>query len=486
MRQPNKMRRRDGLHPHLSDYCANSGEQDTCLRREFCVLSLPHSKLLVSYYLYQVTQTHRDSAVGRAEQHTSSANKAMKGLFAEARQPEVQATAFKFGFKLGGDEDQSDDDAQQTTTKKKKPNKKKKKKPLLAADGADGVDALQHHLSTVTLSNDDETQQPHDREHDADHIDSAAGGLSKSQKKNMKRKAKKTEEAQTNTSATSAPQLSQSTASTGATKVDHANSVTSKTSVAKNSKGPADSSNSASKPDAASPAKAVPKLSQTSKNTHVHSTASTTATTKEDWEIEIEKAIQENAKLAAQQRKDSATKKSKADASGVRSAGLSPKKQPPPTSNTTTSSSGAPHFLSAKDPELDDASKLRYKYGMGRNLVAIGPAKVRDPNWLPPPPGLTRQVPNSAGAVASVGAQKIGAAAADSSISNSVSSGIVGGSEPVGAVLGMAGAFSKRGAAKPASSGTSTGAAVSAASAEQSSTEEVSHSSPFSFSFGGL
>jgi chemotaxis protein histidine kinase CheA len=412
----------------------------------------------------------------------------MKGLFAQARQPEVQATAFKFGFKLGGDEDESDDDAQQTTTKKKKPNKKKKKKPLLAADGADGVDALQHHLSTVTLSNDDEAQEPHDPEHDAYHIDSAAGGLSKSQKKNMKRKAKKTEEAQTTTSATSAPQLSQSTASTGATRVDHANSVTSKESVAKNSKGPAGCSNSASKPDAALPAKAVPKLSQTSKNTHVHSTASTTATTKEDWELEIEKAIQENAKLAAQQRKDSATKKSKADTTSARSAGLSPNKQPPPTSNTTTSSSGAPHFLSAKDPELDDASKLRYKYGMGRNLVAIGPAKVRDPNWLPAPPGLTRQVPNSAGAGGVTSrAQKIGAVAADSFISNSVSSGIVGDSEPVGAVRCVAAAFSKKGAIQSASSGGANAAAApSAAGAEQGSTEEVSHSSPFSFSFGGL
>jgi hypothetical protein len=435
---------------------------------------------------------HRDSAFGRTDQHTSSTNKAMKGLFAQARQPEVQATAFKFGFKLGGDDEESEDDAQQTTTKKKKPNKKKKKKPLLAADGADGVNALQHHLSTVTLSNNDQTQEPHDREHDADHIDSAAGGLSKSQKKNMKRKAKKTEEAQTNTSATSAPQLNQSTASTGVTKVDHANSVTSKASVAKNSKGPAGSSNSASKPDAASPTKAVPKLSQTSKNTHVHSTASTTATTKEDWELEIEKAIRENAKLAAQQRKDSAAKKPKGDTTGARSAGLSPKKQPPPISNANTSSSssssGAPHFLSAKDPELDDASKLRYKYGMGRNLVAIGPAKVRDPNWLPPPPGLTRQVPNSAGvsSIAIVGALKIGAVAVDSSVSNKVSSGIVGGSESVTAVRSVAGAFNKKGAIMPARSGANAAAAVSAAGTEQSSTEELSHSSPFSFSFGGL
>jgi hypothetical protein len=446
-----------------------------------CELSLPHSKLVVRRY--QVI--HWDLAFRRKEQHTPLTNKAMKGLFAQARQPEVQATAFKFGFKLGGDDEESEDDAQQTTTKKKKPNKKKKKKPLLAADGADGVDALQHHLSTVTLSNNDETQEPHDREHDADHIDSAAGGLSKSQKKNMKRKAKKTEEAQTNTSATSAPQLSQSTASTGATKVDHANSVTSKASVAKSSKGPAGSSNIASKPDAASPAKAVPKLSQISKN-NANSSVTTIATGKEDWELEIEKAIQENAKLAAQQRKDSAPKMSKADTTGARSAGLSPKKQPPPTSNTTTSSSSAPHFLSAKDPELDDASKLRYKYGMGRNLVAIGPAKVRDPNWLPAPPGLTRQVPNSAGAggVASVGAQKIGAAGADSSVSNSVSSGIVGGSEPASAVRSGAGAFSKKGAIKPASSGAN--ASLASTAAEQSSTEEVSHSSPFSFSFGGL
>lgn len=48
-----------------------------------------------------------------------------------------------------------------------------------------------------------------------------------------------------------------------------------------------------------------------------------------------------------------------------------------------------PHFRSHRDPELDEQSKLLYKYGQGRNLVAIGPKKVRDPQWaLLPPPGF--------------------------------------------------------------------------------------------------
>lgn len=47
-----------------------------------------------------------------------------------------------------------------------------------------------------------------------------------------------------------------------------------------------------------------------------------------------------------------------------------------------TSSSSAPSFISPKDPKLDDKMKMRSKYGNGKNLVAIGPQKVRDPLWL--------------------------------------------------------------------------------------------------------
>ena len=95
-----------------------------------------------------------------------------------------------------------------------------------------------------------------------------------------------------------------------------------------------------------------------------------------------------------------------------------------------------PHFISSKDPELDEATKLRFKYGMGRNLVAIGPAKVRDPNWLPPPPGLTRPT------------------------------------------APMKGIFSK--SVSPEKK-----APVKASTVASEVTEEV-HSSPFSFSFNGL
>ena len=38
--------------------------------------------------------------------------------------------------------------------------------------------------------------------------------------------------------------------------------------------------------------------------------------------------------------------------------------------------------MSPNDPELDTKSKMFAKYGQGRNLVAIGPRKVKDPSWL--------------------------------------------------------------------------------------------------------
>ncbi len=39
-------------------------------------------------------------------------------------------------------------------------------------------------------------------------------------------------------------------------------------------------------------------------------------------------------------------------------------------------------FMSPNDPELDPKLKLLAKYGQGKNLVAIGPKKVKDPSWL--------------------------------------------------------------------------------------------------------
>jgi hypothetical protein len=41
-----------------------------------------------------------------------------------------------------------------------------------------------------------------------------------------------------------------------------------------------------------------------------------------------------------------------------------------------------PRFMSPNDPELDSKSRLFAKFGQGKNLVAIGPKKVRDPSWL--------------------------------------------------------------------------------------------------------
>jgi hypothetical protein len=50
---------------------------------------------------------------------------------------------------------------------------------------------------------------------------------------------------------------------------------------------------------------------------------------------------------------------------------------------------GGVSFVSAKDSELDEAAKLKLKYGNGKNLVAIGPPKRRGhPAWIQPPPGF--------------------------------------------------------------------------------------------------
>lgn len=43
-----------------------------------------------------------------------------------------------------------------------------------------------------------------------------------------------------------------------------------------------------------------------------------------------------------------------------------------------------PVFVTASDPGLDTSAKAKAKFGKGKNLVAVGPAKVRDANWLQP------------------------------------------------------------------------------------------------------
>ena len=47
-----------------------------------------------------------------------------------------------------------------------------------------------------------------------------------------------------------------------------------------------------------------------------------------------------------------------------------------------TTSNDKYHFLSYKDPILTEEDKLKLKFGNGKNLVAIGPKKVRDNKWL--------------------------------------------------------------------------------------------------------
>jgi len=60
-----------------------------------------------------------------------------------------------------------------------------------------------------------------------------------------------------------------------------------------------------------------------------------------------------------------------------------------PVGSTTTASSvfhslhsEVPHFFRHKDPELDAKQQLKAKFGDGKNLVAIGPPKVRGSSWL--------------------------------------------------------------------------------------------------------
>lgn len=60
-----------------------------------------------------------------------------------------------------------------------------------------------------------------------------------------------------------------------------------------------------------------------------------------------------------------------------------------PTKKNEPSSSSF-SFKSHKDPELSEEQRSLFRYGNGKNLVAIGPPKARDPIWkLPLPPGLT-------------------------------------------------------------------------------------------------
>lgn len=325
----------------------------------------------------------------------------MNSLFKATRKEPAAASVFKFSFKLGGDEDLEED----APTKKKNKNKKKKKKPSAGVAEIDNSSTLDVTISpeNVRPLNDEvdemesllkEVQISVERQQTSLEEDGATNTaaieektLSKSQKKNLqKKKAKKSAEVGTPEDVTSI------------------------------------NDDDIPKKIASSQAKPSTKASAPKAK-------------------EIEPIIESDDEFAIPEPKVSKKNKSKKP---------EPKAKAKPASVTTKPTglafahlaaaepvSRGPHFISSKDPEQDEATKLRFKYGMGRNLVAIGPAKVRDPNWLPPPPGLTRPT----------------------------------------ATAPMKGIFSK--SASPEKK-----APVKTSLAAEA-TEEV-HSSPFSFSFNGL
>jgi len=330
----------------------------------------------------------------------------MNGLFKASKKEPVGAGVFKFSFKLGGDEDLEES----APSKKKNKNKKKKKKPTASVElngseitngddkdesvesndagcvtnGVDGViDALSHAHISNNQSNPAETAPTEDKP------------LSKSQKKNLQKKnAKKAVEA--------LPGL------TGASQ---------EVSIPPGSKTPLQSKIDRQPKNAAKAFKS--------------DTAPIVSVSDDEFAVPEPKTPKNKKSKAQPKAKPKVVHEPKA--AGLAFAHLA---APEPQKG--------PHFISSKDPELDEATKLRFKYGMGRNLVAIGPTKVRDPNWLPPPPGLTR-------------------------------------STPLAGVFG--GGSNGNGVSKVNSPVKTTPAKIGAADA--AAADEV-HSSPFSFSFNGL
>lgn len=307
---------------------------------------------------------------------------------------------FKFSFKLGGDEDLEEN----TAVKKKNKNKKKKKKPAAGSAGVNGTENVDEHdkdelaaeIGAVDASNDavvdvvgDSLSQVCISGEEVSSVGTTPvedKPLSKSQKKNLQKKnAKKASEAQP--LAADAPPRT--------------------TDI---------------------PLKSKPNQQPKEAANVVKSDINAAVTISDDEFAIPEPKAPKNKKPKAQPKpKSKATHDPKP--TGLAFAHLAAPEPPK-----------GPHFISSKDPELDEATKLRFKYGMGRNLVAIGPAKVRDPNWLPPPPGLTRSTP-------------------------------------------LTGVFSNTCASKVSSPVKATPAKTNAA--DTAGAEEV-HSSPFSFSFNGL
>lgn len=97
-----------------------------------------------------------------------------------------------------------------------------------------------------------------------------------------------------------------------------------------------------------------------------------------------------------QQQAPNNSSSSKVTSKGANSAATKTTSKAP---TTKASSTTAPHgisFISAKDSELDEATRLKVKYGQGKNLVAIGPPKRKGvPAWIQPPPGFEDVTPAS-------------------------------------------------------------------------------------------
>lgn len=384
----------------------------------------------------------------------------MKGLFKEVKKEPTQAGVFKFAFKLGFDEDELEEPAVKSAAKKNK-NKKKKKKKSSSTDA---------HNNATGMDDDENDDEGEEVEHggppaplpdgtqdhnsvsstaavelalnslslgntcDSTPIESASAtqqntvaaseatqqsALSKSQKKNLKKKkAKKAGGGDTEGTEETEGVQQESTHQTVLP---------------------------------ASKSSATPSKVAGSKPSNTSKTTTEQPAKKDDEQARREallKAQQIRAMLDLHEQKQSPVPASTVQGGSSHHS----------SSGTGSGNAGVrvPHFLSSKDPELDEASRLRYRYGMGRNLVAIGPIKVRDPNWLPPPPGLTKKAQAPAGTATATTAPA--------------------------AISPFKKGIAKTSGAK-AAGGVSSGVQEGSTS---STTEGQSHSSPFSFSFNGL
>ena len=279
----------------------------------------------------------------------------MNSLFKATRKEPAAASVFKFSFKLGGDEDLEED----APTKKKNKNKKKKKKLSAGVAGIDNSNTL------------DDTMSPESVGPLNDEVDEMESLLKEVQISVESQQTSLEEDGATNTAAIEEKTLSKSQKKNLQKK------------KAKKSAG------EGTPEDVTSVIDDIPKKIASSQ-----AKPSTKASASAPKAKEIKPIVESDDEFAIPEPKVSKKNKSKKP---------EPKAKAKPTSVATKPTglafahlaaaepvSRGPHFISSKDPELDEATKLRFKYGMGRNLVAIGPAKVRDPNWLPPPPGLTR------------------------------------------------------------------------------------------------